>query len=176
MFKFSPRWTLPGLTSPPTRMRVPGAICFSAISVGELKNTIESLIALSTSTAAIANTPRLEPIRIRRRCLRVITYRSCSPFEPQAFDHVVDLAKLVGIAGQRPLGIGGGGLRLVALAQHPIGAQQAVPSLDVVAVLLETIGQPRDHAADHVLLLIGCQFRRGRGIGRAWPRCVGLGA
>src|SRR3972149_6685181 len=149
MFKLSPRWTLPGLTSPPTRIRVPGAICFSAMSVGELKNTIESLSALSTSTAAIASTPRQEPIRIRRRCLRVITSHSCSTFEPQTFDDVIDLAKLVGVAGQCAPCVDGGGLRPVAFAQHHIGAQQALPSIEIVAVLFETIGQPPHPAAGH---------------------------
>src|SRR5450759_575745 len=165
MFKFSPRCTLPGLTSPPTRIRVPTAICFSAMSVGELKNTIESLSELSTSAAAIASTPRLDPIRIRRRCLRVI--RSCSSFESQTFDHVFDLAKLVVIARQRPPCLGGGGLRLVALAEHHRGAQQASPPVEVVAVLLETIGQARNHATDHLFLLIGVRLRRGGNVWRA---------
>jgi hypothetical protein len=53
-------------------MRVPGAICFSATSLGELKNTMEELKALSTNAAAVASTPRLAPIMISRRCLRVI--------------------------------------------------------------------------------------------------------
>src|SRR5262245_54398224 len=72
---------LPGFTSPPIRMRVPGAICFSARSVGELKKTIESRRAPSTNATAMASTPRLAPIRINRRCLRVISSRA---FEPQA--------------------------------------------------------------------------------------------
>ena len=50
--RLSPRTRLPGATSPPRRMRVPGATCFSTTSVGELKNTIESFSALSTSAAA----------------------------------------------------------------------------------------------------------------------------
>jgi hypothetical protein len=53
-------------------MRLPGAIFFSTTSVGELKNTIESRSANNTSVAAMASTPIPEPIRISRRCLRVI--------------------------------------------------------------------------------------------------------
>ena len=36
-----PRTSLPSLTRPPSRMRVPGSTCFSTTSLGELKNTIE---------------------------------------------------------------------------------------------------------------------------------------
>src|ERR1700761_4600926 len=53
-------------------MRAPGAICLSATSLGELKNTIESRNALSISATATARTPSEQPIRTRRRCLRVI--------------------------------------------------------------------------------------------------------
>src|SRR5262249_14692157 len=60
---------------PQIRIRVPGGWCFSTTSVGELKNTIESRSAPSTSAAAIASTPRLVPIRTSRRCLRVIPSR-----------------------------------------------------------------------------------------------------
>ena len=45
---------VPSLTSPPSRMRVPGSSCFSTTSVGELKNTMESLSVVSTSAAASA--------------------------------------------------------------------------------------------------------------------------
>src|SRR5262249_7605319 len=100
-------------------MRVPGARCFSTTSVGELKNKIESRSALSTKAAAIARTPRLAPIKTRPRCLRVPPR---SAFKPQAFDHIFDLAKLIGIFGERPLGVGCGSMRLIVLTQHHIGA------------------------------------------------------
>src|SRR5512132_2548769 len=60
--RLSPRSTLPGFTNPPILIRAPGTTRFSATSVGELKNTMESRNAPSTSAAAIASTPRLVPI------------------------------------------------------------------------------------------------------------------
>ena len=88
---------------------------------------------------------------------------------------VIDLAKLVGVAGQCAPCVDGGGLRPVAFAEHHIGAQQALPSIEVIAVLFETIGQPRHHADDHLTLLIGFQLRRSRNIGRARSRRAGCG-
>src|SRR5262249_5882080 len=142
-----PRSKLPGFTRPPIRMRAPGTTCFSARSVGELKNTMESRIALSTSATAMARTPRLAPIKINRRCFRVISSRST--FEPQAPDHVVDPPELVGIVCKRPFCIRGGGMRFVTLAEDHISSQQALPAFNVVAVLLQSVGQSRHHAADH---------------------------
>jgi hypothetical protein len=107
----SPRSTLPGFTSPPILIRVPGTTRFSATSVGELKNTMESRNAPSTSAAAIASTPKLVPIRTSRRCLRVIPCRSA--FKPQTLDHVFDSAELIGIIGECALGIGSGCVRFV---------------------------------------------------------------
>src|SRR6185437_15734670 len=150
IFRSAPRTTLPGLTRPPMRMRVPGAMCFSSTSLGELKNTIEPLSALSTRPTATARTPTLPPIKTSRRCLRVIAMRACSTLKPQALDRIVDLPKLVRLAGQRPLGVGSGGHRLVAVAQHDISAQQPLPTFDVVAVLLQFVRQPRHHTADHL--------------------------
>src|SRR5215470_14434639 len=112
---------LPGFTNPPIRIRVPGATCFSARSVGELKKTIESRRAPSTNAPAMARMPRLVPIKINRRCLRVILSRST--FKPQALDHVVDPPQLVGIVGKSPSGVRSGGLRFVAVAEDHISAQ-----------------------------------------------------
>src|SRR5690242_549302 len=120
MRRSSPRFTLPGLTRPPSLMRAPATTCCSAISVGELKNTMDCLSALRTRASAIANTPRLPPIKTRRRCLRVITIPR-SPAQPQPLGQLVDAADLVGIAGQSLPRLDGGLLCLATLAQHHIG-------------------------------------------------------
>src|SRR5882757_8650785 len=78
------RTTLPSLTRPPSRMREPAGIFFSTTSVGELKKTIESFSAPSTSATATASTPSDEPINARRRCLRVM-----APFPKLVPDSVV---------------------------------------------------------------------------------------
>src|SRR6185312_2529425 len=164
IFRSVPRWTLPGLTSPPMRMRVPGAICFVSTSLGELKNTIEPLSAFSTRPTATARTPIEPPIRTSRRCLRVIAM--VSAFEPQTFYHIIDLPQLVRVARQRALGIAGGRHGLVAVAEHDIGAQEALPTLDVAAVLLQFVRQPRDHAADHRGAVLLAHLLRGRDLAR----------
>ena len=99
------------MTRPPSRMRVPGATCFSTTSLGELKNTMESRNALSISATATASTPSPPPIRTRRRCLRVIVVRLrrimlSSAFETQIFDEIVDALDLVGTIRQRAPGVG----------------------------------------------------------------------
>src|SRR5438105_1803914 len=135
--RLSLRTTLPSFTKPPMRTRAPGATCFSTRSVGELKNTIESLSALSTRATAIASTPRAEPIRARRRCLRVIVCPcglGWSAFETQPFDEFIDAAKFLRCTAKRPARLADGGARLFALAQYHIGAHQPQPSLDVGAV------------------------------------------
>src|SRR5262245_19093538 len=146
MARFSPRTRLPGATRPPSRMRVPGVMCFSVTSVGELKNTIESLSAVSTSAAAMPSTPTPAAIRARRRCLRVIV----SALDTKLFDAVFEAPKLVWLVGQRAAGIAGGGTGLVAVAQHHIGAQEPQPAVRVRAVALQPLGQPGHHAADHL--------------------------
>src|SRR5215475_2339907 len=98
-------------------MRLPGWMCFSTTSLGELKNTMESLSALSTNPAASARTPRLPPIRTRRRCLRVM-----SAFEPQFLDQLVQMAEPIGIAIERAAGVAGRSSRLILVAEHHIGA------------------------------------------------------
>src|SRR5262245_31627733 len=145
-------------------MRVPGLICFSTTSVGELKKTMESLSAPSTNATASASTPSAAPINVRRRCLRVIArFRAyaliprmsfiakrsrCSgtelALEPQSLDEVVEPLQLAGLAGQRATRIYHGGAGLVGLAQHHIGAHQPQPSLHVGAVAIEPLGEPLD--------------------------------
>src|SRR5882757_625871 len=131
-----PRTTLPGLTRPPSRMRLPGATCFSTTSLGELKKTIESLSALSTSATATASTPSAEPIKTKRRRLRVIAafLDLSSTLEAQSLDQLVDLAELSGFGHERASRVAGCGTRFVALAQHHIGAHQSQPPLEIGAV------------------------------------------
>src|SRR3984893_7334698 len=162
-----PRTMLPSFTRPPSRMRVPGPMCFSAMSLGELKNTIASRNALSISATATASTPSPAPIRIRRRCLRVIYIRlGCmmltSAFQPEAFDEFVDPLDIVGMIRQRVPRVGGGILGLAAVAEYRIGAHQAQPAFDVAALGVQAIGQAADHAADHFDALLVAHARRGR--------------
>src|SRR5262245_9227182 len=156
----SPRCTLPSFTRPPMRMRCPALTCFSTTSVGELKNTIESLSATSTSATASASTPSAAPSRERRRCLRVITFSELSAFDPQSFDQVVEPPQLVRIAGERTPRIRRGSARLVGLPEHHIGAHEPQPPLDVGAVAVEPLGEPIDHALDHALALLRAELRR----------------
>src|SRR5215475_2818901 len=141
--KLSPRSTLPGFTSPPILIRVPGTTCFLATSVGELKKTIESRNAPSTSAAAIVSTPKLVPIRTSRRCLRVIPSRSA--FKPQTLDHIFDPTELIGIIGECPPRIGGSCVRFVPFTEHHISAQQPLPAINVVSILLQPIRKAGDH-------------------------------
>ena len=67
---------------PPSRMRVPGAICFSATSLGELKNTIESRNALSISATAIASTA--ETAADQNKPSPLARHRHCLPGMPVA--------------------------------------------------------------------------------------------
>src|SRR5580704_7188696 len=163
---------LPSFTRPPSRMRVPGPICFSAMSLGELKNTMESRNALSISATATANTPSPAPIRTRRRCLRVIyIWLRCmmlpSAFQPEAFDELVDPFDVVRMIRQRVPRIGGGILGLVAVTEYRIGAHQAQPAFDVAALGVQAIRQAADHAADHLDALLVAHVRRGRDVGVA---------
>src|SRR5215470_16725808 len=124
--RLSPRWTLPSLTRPPSLRREPVAICFSATSVGELKKTIASLSATSTRATATASTERAEPIRTRRRFLRVIAtfLVTSSTFETQALHELVNLLELLRLAGERTARISGGRHCLVAITKHHIGANE----------------------------------------------------
>src|ERR1700720_4365806 len=166
---------LPSFTRPPSRMRMPGPMCFSAMSLGELKNTMESRNALSMSATATASTPSPAPIRTRRRCLRVIYVRlRCmmppSAFQPEAFDELVDPLDIVRMIRQRLPCVGGGILGLVAVTEYRIGAHQAQPAFDVAALGVQAIGQAADHAADHFDALLVAHVRRGRDISRARAR------
>src|SRR5262245_499691 len=165
--RLSPRSTLPGFTNPPILIRVPGTTRFSATSVGELKNTMESRNAPSTSAAAIASTPKLVPIRTSRRCLRVIPFRSA--FKPQTLDHVFDPAELIGIIGECALGIGSGCVRLVSFSQQHIGAQQPLPAINVVSILLQAIRETRDHATDHFSPILFAHGTCGGNVFATWP-------
>ena len=139
------------------RMRVPGLTCFSTTSVGELKNTIESLSATSTSATASASTPSAAPIKGQASLLaghRAVPV-CAQPSSPSPLTSSSIRRSLFGSLGERAPRIGGGGPRLVALAQHHIGAHQPQPSLDVGAVAVEPLGEPLDHAADHDVALLG---------------------
>src|SRR4029079_6541360 len=64
----------------------------------------------------------------------------------------------------------GGGPRLLLVAQPHISAQQTQPSLDIVAVLFEAFGEPRNHAPHHCVPLLGRHFGCRWHIIRARPR------
>ena len=85
----------------------------------------------------------------------------------RSFAAVVELAQLVGIAGQRLARIGDGALQLVVLAEHTVGANQLQPALNVGPVLFQPIGEAVDHAVDRLVLLLGREFGRRRDVGRA---------
>src|SRR5947209_8680786 len=123
------RTTLPGLTRPPRRMRVPAPTCFSTTSVGVLKNTMESRSALSTSATATARTVRLAPMRTRRRCLRVMPGLRSS-FEPEAFDELVEAADLLAVGAERAARVRRGGAGLILVAEHRVGTHQPQPTFD----------------------------------------------
>src|SRR5262245_51585029 len=181
---FSPRTTLPSLTRPPRRMRVPAMICFSATSVGELKNTIESLSATRMRATAIATTPSAEPIRMRRLCLRVIASflrailvpwsdacharsRFTFPghalaFEAKSFHEIVNAAQLVRLRGERTARVRDRCQGLLALAEHHIGAHQPQPSLEVRSVAIEAFREPRNHGTGHGRALLSREIG-GRG-------------
>src|SRR5262249_55339188 len=125
----SPRWTLPSLTRPPSLRREPAAMCFSAMSVGELKKTIASLSAVSTRATATASTVRAEPIRTRRRFLRGIV--KFLPLDTQALHELVDLAQLLRLAGRRTARVIDGRHCLLAITKHHIGANEPEPPLDI---------------------------------------------
>src|SRR5215813_8404018 len=101
-------------------MRVPGLMCFSTTSVGELKKTMDSLSAPSTRATASASTPRAAPMRERRRCLRVIAQSRCLAFETQSLDEIVEPPQFDCIAGERTARIDDSGARLIRLAKHQI--------------------------------------------------------
>src|SRR5215471_193409 len=171
-----PRATLPSLTSPPSLMRVPAGTCFSTTSLGELKKTIESRNALSISATATANTASPLPIKTRRRCLRVIVTPILS-FEPETFNKIVDALDLVGLIGQRTASICRGILGFIALAEDCIGANQANPTVGILAVDVQSIGQTLHHAANHfgtlgLRHLLGRRdIGRARSIGSRRPAC-----
>src|SRR6516165_7430146 len=159
MARLSPRQTLPSFTRPPTRMRVPGLICFSTTSVGELKKTMDSLSAPSTKATASASTPSAVPMRERRRCLRVIARSRRSAFETKSFEKIVEPPQFDRVAGERTARIDDGGARLIGLAEHHIRANEPQPSLDIGAVAMQPLGKPLDHTLNHGLALLGSQLR-----------------
>ena len=172
-FRLSPRTKLPAFTNPPSRMRVPDAICFSATSLGELKNTIESRNALSMSATAIASTPSAAADQNQASPFaghdsRFHRHDPSSALEPEAFDQIVDTLGVVGTVAERALGVGGGVLSLVALTEHDIGAHQAQPAVDIGAIAVQPIGKARDHAADHVAALVVAQIGSRGDIVGAW--------
>src|SRR5215510_11377037 len=171
--KLSPRSTLPGFTSPPILIRVPGTTRFSATSVGELKNTMESRNAASTIAAAMASTPKLVPIRTNRRCLRVIPSRSA--FKPQTLVHIFDPTELIGIIGKCPSGIGGSCVRFVPVTEHHISAQQPLPAINVVSILLQPIRKAGDHAADHFSPILFAHGARRGNVFATWLRSRSYG-
>ena len=94
-------------------------------------------MALSTRPTATASTPRLA-----RRSGSNVAACGSSAFQSQALDRVRRSCEACRDRSASALArIAGGGLRLVALAQHHIGAQQPLPAFDIVAVLL-AVGRP----------------------------------
>src|SRR5436305_2301092 len=127
---------------PPSRKRLPAATCFSATSLGDEKNTIESRMALSTRATAMASTANALPIRTRRRCLRVIC---ASTSKAELLQLIVQFLQAQRITGQRASRVAGRSNRLVAITEHKIGPDQAHPAVEIVAILL----QPRRETVDH---------------------------
>src|SRR6266481_3697632 len=153
--RLSPRTSDPGCTRPPSRNRLPAAMCFSATIAGVEKNTIESRIAFSTSAAATVSTASEPPIMVKRRCLRVMpglaphSPASCSSVEPEIFQALIELPQPLRVIGDGLASVGERAPCLVLIAHHHIGAHQPQPSLDVIAVLFQTNGEALDHATDH---------------------------
>src|SRR5262249_28221021 len=58
---------------------------------------------------------------------------------------------------------------LVALAQHHIGAQKPLPSFDIATILSQPIGEPRHHAADHLIAVLFAHRTGGCHVLGAWP-------
>jgi len=96
---------------PPRRTRLPGAALLSAMSVGELKNTIESRNELSTSPTAMARTPRLEPIQNEAPL-----FPCQSTVQSELFGQFADAAQTIIVSSQRRAGVGG---RVSALSRSP---------------------------------------------------------
>src|SRR4051812_37634184 len=149
-------------------MRAPGATCFSSTSVGELKNTIASFKAYSTSPAARPSTPRPAPIRVSRRCLRVMEALASSAFQFELFRKLIKPAKLVGILIKRTPRVRQCRKRAVPVAQHRIGAHQPQPALDVRAVAVQPLCQALDHAADHGVAVFRLHLAGRCNIFRGW--------
>ena len=94
----------------------------------------------------------------------------------QFFSQFAEAAQIAVIARERTAGIGGGGQRLVALADDRIGPDQAEPPVDVAAVLGQALGKAGDHAFDHSVALGRCHLRGRVGLAAAiHPRSVVLG-
>src|SRR5262245_29123580 len=128
---------------------------------------MESRNAPSTSAAAIASCPMLVPIRTSRRCLRVIPSRSA--FKPQTLDYIFDPAELIGIIGECAPSIGSSCVRFVTFPQHHIGAQQSLPAINVISILLQAIRETDNHAADHFASILFAHGTRGGNVFATWP-------
>ena len=72
-------------------------------------------------------------------------------FESEAFDKIVDASDVVGSLAQGALGFGGGILGLRAIAEHDICPHQPQPSFDVPAIVVQTIGKPRNALKNLIL-------------------------
>src|SRR5437588_5991367 len=104
------------------RMRWPALTCFSTRSVGELKKTIESWSAISTSPAASPSTASAPPISLRRLCRRVISQSAYSALEAQCFEEILELSQLGRIARERAARICDGSAGLIGFVEYHIGA------------------------------------------------------
>src|SRR6202034_980671 len=76
--------------------------------------------------------------------------RRMSAGQTEILDEVVDSLDLVGGTRQGTLGVGSRILGLIAVAEHSIGAHQAQPAFDVVAIGMQPASQPLYHTADHL--------------------------
>src|SRR5258708_38783631 len=109
---------------------------------GVEKKPIEPGMAVRTSAAATANPASEPPMMVKPPCLRVMRglccCASCSSIEPEILQALVQLPQSLGVVGDRLTGIGQRAFPLVAIAHPHIGTHQPQPSLDVVAVLLQS--------------------------------------
>src|ERR1700740_3754904 len=74
---------------------------------------------------------------------------SCLSIEPEFFQALIQWSQPFRIVGHGLTGLRQRALRLILVAQYPIGPHQPQPSLDVVSVLLQSGRETLDHATDH---------------------------
>src|SRR6516225_5215658 len=89
-------------------------------------------------------------------------------FEAKSFEEIVEPPQFARIAGERTARIDDGSARLVGLAEHHVGANQSQPSLYIVAVAVQPLGKPLDHALNHGLASLGSERRRRSHLFGAW--------